>query len=366
LTNLQGSELLQLLIAADELNIQTLIICIQEYFIKHFHEFLQQNSKGIIEKICKYDSLSKLWNFYLDRICEEPEILFNSDNFVNLNVPLLELLLKQNDLNLDEIIIWNSIIKWCFKRHSYVSRNVKEWSKDDVIIMERTIHRFIPLIRFYDISPEDFILKVFPYKDLLPDDLINNILTFHMVSKDINLQPPRKSKYIFDSTLIESKHFFVFSSWIEKKNGSPYNAKNNPYSFNLLYRASRDGNTPVAFHSKCDNKGATLVVVKISNLNQIVGGYNPLQWDSSDRYIPTINSFIFSFGTNIEVAHSNSNQFSIGCYSAYGPMFGGGMDLYFYNGCWRRNIDDYSSYPNINIPTYFSVNDYEVFQVINK
>jgi hypothetical protein len=47
--------------------------------------------------------------------------------------------------------------------------------------MEKTIHRFISLIRFYNISPEDFISKVYPYKMLLPDDLISNIFTFHMV-----------------------------------------------------------------------------------------------------------------------------------------------------------------------------------------
>ena len=29
-------------------------------------------------------------------------------------------------------------------------------------ILERTIHRFLPLIRFYSISEDDFILKVYP------------------------------------------------------------------------------------------------------------------------------------------------------------------------------------------------------------
>ena len=42
MTNLQGPDLLKLLIAVDELNIQELITFIQEYMIKH--EFLQQNS----------------------------------------------------------------------------------------------------------------------------------------------------------------------------------------------------------------------------------------------------------------------------------------------------------------------------------
>ena len=61
--------------------------------------------------------------------------------------------------------------------------------------------------------------------------------------------------------LIKSQHFAIFSSWIEKKNDSHYNVKSIPYNFNLLYRASRDGNTTAAFHKKCDNKGATIVVI---------------------------------------------------------------------------------------------------------
>ncbi|CAB4397415.1 unnamed protein product [Rhizophagus irregularis] len=43
LKNLQGSEVLKLLIAVDELNLQQLISYIQRYLIKHQTEFLQQN-----------------------------------------------------------------------------------------------------------------------------------------------------------------------------------------------------------------------------------------------------------------------------------------------------------------------------------
>jgi hypothetical protein len=54
-----------------------------------------------------------------------------------------------------------------------------------------------------------------------------------------------------------------FSSWIEKKIQFHCNVKNILYYFNLLYRASRDGNTTTAFHEKCINQGAIIVIVKI-------------------------------------------------------------------------------------------------------
>ena len=72
MTNLQGSDILKLLIAVDELGIQTLIPCIQEYLIKHQREFLQQNSVEILKTIYQHESFADLWNYYLEIICEEP------------------------------------------------------------------------------------------------------------------------------------------------------------------------------------------------------------------------------------------------------------------------------------------------------
>src|SRR5438034_2004949 len=113
--------------------------------------------------------------------------------------------------------------------------------------MERRLSRFIPLVRFYYISSEDFILKVYPFKELLPNDLINNIFAYHMApnnEQNIDIQPHRKSRN--DSVIITFQHFDIFSSWIEKKNNSYYDGRNIPYSFKLLYRASWDGFTAAA------------------------------------------------------------------------------------------------------------------------
>jgi TLD len=109
---------------------------------------------------------------------------------------------------------------------------------------------------------------------------------------------------------------------LKKKNDSHYNVKSIPYDFNLLYRASRDGNTAAAFHKKCDNKGATIVVIKITNSNQIVGGYNPLDWNG-DGYKSTKDSFIFSFTNkdnlqSTKVCYSDGDSHSVGCDSFNG------------------------------------------------
>ncbi|GBC03011.1 hypothetical protein RclHR1_04930008 [Rhizophagus clarus] len=377
LTELQGSEVLKLLIIVDELNIQPLVSCIQNYLINHQDEFLQQNPIGILEEVYKHESFTDLWNHYLNKICEDPKILFESHKFTSLKAPLFKLLLERNDLKLDEIVIWDSLLKWGLAHNPSISQDFTKWSKEDVKTMERTVHELVPLIRFYHISPDDFLEKVYPLKKLLPKDLIDGLITFHVASnkKSIgDIRPSRYTKFVYDSNLIEHQHFAIFASWIDKKS-LHYNVKNIPYKFNLLYRRSRDGNTPQAFHNKCDNKGATIVVVKIANSKQIVGGYNPLQWNSNNQNKSTIDSFIFLFKDKNDlktarVSYSYGDGYSIKCYSGYGPIFGNNWDI----GCYG-NGDWYSfsggSYPKIDgINTTkngnFQVDCYEVFQVIKK
>ena len=102
---------MKLLIAVDELNIQQLIPHIQEFLIEHQTKFLYQDPIGILEMVYQHETFMDLWNFCLEKICGEPEMLFNSDKFINLKAPLLELLLKRDDLNIGEIETWESLLK---------------------------------------------------------------------------------------------------------------------------------------------------------------------------------------------------------------------------------------------------------------
>src|SRR5436853_2519002 len=130
LTNLQGPDVLKLLIAVDKLSIQPLISHIQEFLIEHQSEFLHQNPTGILETVYQHETFTDLWNFCLEKICEEPKILFNSDKFINLKAPLLELLLKRDDLNMDEIEICESLLKWCFAQQN-IKNDPAQLNKED-------------------------------------------------------------------------------------------------------------------------------------------------------------------------------------------------------------------------------------------
>ena len=79
---MQGPDVLKLLIAVDELNIQQLISYIQEFLIENKAEFLQQNPTGILETVYQHETFTDLWNFCLEKVCEDPQILFSSDNLL--------------------------------------------------------------------------------------------------------------------------------------------------------------------------------------------------------------------------------------------------------------------------------------------
>jgi hypothetical protein len=94
---------------------------------------------------------------------------------------------------------------------------------------------------------------------------------------------------------------------------------------NLLYRATRDGFTSQAFHSKCDGKGNTITIIK-NNLNYVFGGYASSAWNSSGNYINDPNAFLFSLRRD---GVSFKDKFTVklaehALYgnSRYGPTFG--------------------------------------------
>ncbi|GBB93255.1 hypothetical protein RclHR1_02140008 [Rhizophagus clarus] len=375
INNKPGTELLDIMIASDELKLEQLTKLTEEFIIENYKQFLQNDPVGILHIVYYNESFFNLQEFCLETICSEPEFLFNNNKFINLPAPLLEIILGRDDLNLTEVEIWENLIKWGLAQGQTLNKDIFEWNQEDFSHFQRILYKFIPLIRFYLISSDDYYYKVKPYEDILSKGLKDDILKFHMVSEyksTVKILPRHSSYHInFDSVIIEQSkdHLVIFANWIDKRMENNKYTKNIPYKFNLLYRVSRDGNTRKAFHGKCDNKGATIVILKVSGSEQIIGGYNPFDWDSSDSFKSTTDSFVFSFADRrntktARVGYSNGMN-SIGLQSNYGPIFGGNFYCVNNGNAWSAGFYNYS---NVNdFPTgSINVDDYEVFQVIKE
>ena len=98
--------------------------------------------------------------------------------------------------------------------------------------------------------------------------------------------------------------------------------------WNLIYRASQDGFEAAKFHTNCDNKPNTLIVIKSTNDN-VFGGYTEQTWNHTGDYKTDKNSFIFSFinKLNKPIKMKWSKSVGIYCRRSNGPIFGGGFDL---------------------------------------
>jgi hypothetical protein len=95
-------------------------------------------------------------------------------------------------------------------------------------------------------------------------------------------------------------------------------------NWNLIYKASLDGFEASDFHSKCDDKSKTLVIIKSTNGN-VFGGYTEQLWNNGCSFKIDPNAFIFSLinkeNKPLKVKCSPNN--GIRCDHNYGSVFGG-------------------------------------------
>ncbi|PKK71535.1 hypothetical protein RhiirC2_778282 [Rhizophagus irregularis] len=161
LTYKQGDEIFYILFASYKFSLGALTKFTEKYLIKNHSKYLRKYSVEILHNILYTNYTSdKLQELCLDTICYEPKLLFHANNFARLPTPLLEIILKRDDLNLIEIEIWENLIKWGVAQVSrQLSNNPNEWTKEDFTELERNIYNLIPLIRFYEISSKDYFKK---------------------------------------------------------------------------------------------------------------------------------------------------------------------------------------------------------------
>ena len=87
----------------------------------------------------------------------------------------------------------------------------------------------------------------------------------------------------------------------------------------LLYRMSRDGIEYSTFHKLCDNKGPTIILVKLID-GDILGIYTPINWDINGNWKSDLDMFAFSLTENNKSNKNYENNYGILCKSNFGPF----------------------------------------------
>ena len=128
--------------------------------------------------------------------------------------------------------------------------------------------------------------------------------------KKIEEEENKNKKNIFDlneSYIVKNKEKKIaLKNWISE-NGKIKN-------INLLYRATRDGDSCESFYNKCGEKGITISLIKTKK-NRIFGGFSTAQWTDKKGNIKLYDKTAFLFSLDdMKKYNILKLELAIGCY----------------------------------------------------
>ncbi|RHZ83791.1 hypothetical protein Glove_87g174 [Diversispora epigaea] len=387
--NTDPKTIYELMVKANELELKELSVKLESYLIESKDAWLRTHFSFVYHSIFDSDEFKGLKNFYNDIIAKYPNLIFESEDFTSLQETALVSILARDDLKVEEIKIWDYVIKWGIAQNPSLPTNLQEWSNENFEALKITLQKCLPLIRYFHISSEDIWEKVKPYKKILEEQIWDDIIQYSMSPNKPITSPVLPTRIISNpelptrvngpfSAIINNEHFAELSSWVDRES-TIYSLANIPYEFQLILRGSRDGFHPKTFWNMCNGHAGTIVVAKVAGTSEIVGGYNPLDWDNSTRStnarMKTKDSFIFSLKNgNIKnsilsrVINNNEALIYPSDQNIYGPWFGNSEFMMkskisdFTQDRLCKCFDDFGFYEKAISKTskYFSILDYEI------
>ena len=311
-----------------------------------------------------FEKIGDVFAEFFETLGENNIIIKKKENKININI-IYEFLGKQEAkiiLNPKKASLDETVLKLCDK--------VKEIDSLNLIIDEqkKTIDKIKKEFDDYKNYAENKFkeLEALIKKD--SDNLKYNIEYndgYYLNSDEINKYKVEfpKFKENVNSYIMKYYELNLIEAGIKKKQNKTIK------KFTLLFRASRDGYSSSNFHSKCDGKENTLILVETTNRRRF-GGYTECQWDQNGNYKNGPYSFIFSFD-NKKIYYSKNGSNSIYGYSGQGPTFGSNHDFYINDSCDSSSSgesmggcyeNDGKKYP-LTGSSSFLVSDYEVYQL---
>jgi hypothetical protein len=179
------------LVAGNELGLQELITYLQSYLIETKANWMDLNFNSIYQTILENDSFLELQEFCINLISKESDKIFKSQNFSSIPEKLLISLVQSDNLQMNEIQVWEHVLKWGLAQNPKLPSNPAVFKKEDFNTLKNILQQCIPFIRFYNLTSEEFSDKVLPYKKILPKELYKDLLEYFL---DPNNQSSKKSE----------------------------------------------------------------------------------------------------------------------------------------------------------------------------
>src|SRR5205809_3929040 len=141
---------------------------------------MEQNFDLIYQTSFENDSFLQLQKYCTDLISKEPNKIFNSPNFSSIPEKLLVTLIQNDNLQINEIQVWEHVIKWGLAQNPELPSDLTSFSKNDFNTLKNTLQQFIPFIKFHNLASKEFSRKLLPYRKILPKKLYNNLLEYFL------------------------------------------------------------------------------------------------------------------------------------------------------------------------------------------
>src|SRR6266498_574684 len=232
-----ASDIIKILVAANELGLQELFPYLESFLIENKANWMEQNFDLIYQTSFENNSFLKLQKYCTDLISKKPSKIFNSPNFSLIPEKLLVSLIQNENAQIGEVQIWEHVIKWGIAQNPELPSDTESYSKDDFNALKITLQQCIPLIRFHNLTSKEFAEKVSPYKKIFPKELYKGLIKDFVNNDNKPVKEINKiiSKKI-DSEIITFQHAELISKWIDRLEIT--DMVKNLYEFKLLYRHS--------------------------------------------------------------------------------------------------------------------------------
>ena len=148
------------------------------------------------------------------------------------------------------------------------------------------------------------------------------------------------------------------------------NRANNKITLNLLYKATADSDSAMAFHQRCDRAESSLVLIE-TNKGKRFGGFTSTNWRGDCIDKEDDDAFIFSLDL-MKTYDIIKGENAIGCYPTFGPIFMGCQIRIFDNafekgGTTFEKDTNYETEEDFELTggeQNFGVKEIEVYEVI--
>ncbi|RIB19594.1 hypothetical protein C2G38_2245063 [Gigaspora rosea] len=167
---------IHLLTAANELGLEELFNIIQNHLVKNHASWMCKNFVKVHKISLENDNFEELQQFCHNIIDNYPNIVFDSEDYLDLSENVLVSLLKLDNLNMDEGKIWDQVIKWGIGKNHDLDADPARWSDANFSTLKTTLRNCLPHIRYFHISSEDVIDKLYPYQKIVEPSLWKDIL----------------------------------------------------------------------------------------------------------------------------------------------------------------------------------------------